>query len=257
MTPDFFVPPDWYQTFFTTPVMRFWEAAVPADATEAEVAFVARHVGVQPPATILDVPCGSGRHSVALAKAGFTAVGIDSSEAALRRAEALAREQKTAVRFMGSDMLEFDVGYQSDALICMGNSIGYFEPALTQKLLARFAAALRPGGRLIIDTSICAESLLPIATERSLSFPGGTYVTELAYDAAHSILKTRAQLTIDGEVHELRYRHFVMTSGELVRSLNSTGFDICSLYRDTQDAAFGPGSPRLLLVAELGSINPP
>jgi len=249
MTADFFVPSDWYQSFFTVPVMRFWEAAVPAEATAAEVAFVVRHLGMPSPATILDVPCGVGRHSRALAKAGFIVVGFDISEAALDRARAHARAENVAVRFVHADMLQLEAETPSDAIICLGNSIGYFEPARTESLLRRFAAALHVGGRLIIDTSICAESLLPIAADRRFAFPGGSYVQEIAYDAVRSILKTRAQLTIDGETHELRYRHFVMTSGELVRSLSTAGFDACGLYGDTQDAAFGPGSPRLLLVA--------
>lgn len=250
MTTDFFVAPDWYRTFFTSPVMRFWEAAVPADVTAEEVAFVIRHIGVQPPASILDVPCGSGRHSLALAKAGFTVVGADISAAALARAKALARTEAVSVDFVSSDMLELDVGTPGDALICMGNSIGCFEPALTQQLFKRFASALRIGGRLIIDTSICAESVLPIATNRSFTFPGGTYATEVTYDPMESIIKTRAQLTIDGQRHELLYRHFVMTSGELVRSLVRAGFDIRGLYGDARDTAFGPGSPRLMVVAE-------
>ena len=60
---------------------------------------------------------------------------------------------------------------------------------------------------------------------------------------------TRAHLTIDGESHELRYRHFVMTSGELVRAVRAAGLDISGLYGDDNDTVFGPGSPRLLLVA--------
>ena len=48
----------------------------------------------------------------------------------------------------------------------------------------------------------------------------------------------------------LHYRHFVMTSGELVRSLSAAGFHIRGMYGDTQDGTFRPGSPRLLLVAE-------
>ncbi len=249
MTSDFSVPSDWYQTFFTDPVVRFWEAVVPPAATEAEVAFLIRHVGVRPPATILDVPCGSGRHVLALAKAGFTVTGFDRSEAALSRAEALAHTEGISARFARSDMLEFDVDAPNDVLICMGNSFGYFDPALTLKLLRRFASALRVGGRLIVDTSICAESLLPISPHRNFSFPGGSYEQEITYDAVQSIIKTRAHLTIDGERHELRYRHFVMTSGELVRVVRSAGFELPALFGDTQDAAFGPGSPRLLLVA--------
>jgi SAM-dependent methyltransferase len=249
MTADFSVPADWYRTFFSEPVMRFWEAAVPPAATDAEVAFVIRHLGARPPAKILDVACGSGRHALALAKAGFTMTGIDLSEAALSRAQRLADSRGLATRFVRADMLALHEEEPHDGLICMGNSIGYFEPALTAQLLRKLAAAVRVGGRLIIDTAICAESLLPISPHRAFSFEGGTYDQEILYDATQSIIKTRAQLTLAGERHELLYRHFVMTSGELGRSLRTAGFASCGLYGDTDDGAFGLGSPRLLLVA--------
>jgi SAM-dependent methyltransferase len=249
MTADSSVPSDWYRTFFTGPVMRFWEAAVPQEATDSEVAFILRHMRAGPPASLLDVPCGSGRHVLALARAGFTVTGVDLSPAALTRATALAQTASLPVRFVRSDMLELDVNEPHDGLICMGNSLGFFEPALTVNLFQRFASALRPGGRLILDTSVCAESVLPIAAERIFTFPGGTYEQQITYDATQSVINTQARLTLEGHTHELRYRHFVTTSGELVRSLRGAGFDIHGLYGDTEDSAFGPGSPRLLLVA--------
>jgi SAM-dependent methyltransferase len=249
MSPDFCVPSDWYRTFFSEPVMRFWEAAVPQAATDSEVAFVIRHLGAGPPARILDVPCGSGRHALALAGAGFTVTGIDLSEPALARAQARAGSTSAGVCFVCSDMLELALDGAADALICLGNSIGYFEPALTRKLLCRFASVLRPGARLIIDTSICAESAFPLAAQRTWSFPGGSYQQQITYDAWQSVINTRAQLSIEGCTHELHYRHFVMTTGELVRSLEAAGFAIGGLYGDTEDAAFRPGAPRLLLVA--------
>ena len=249
MTSDFCVSSDWYQTFFTDPVVRFWDAAVPAAAAEDEVSFVVRHARLRPRAAVLDVPCGTGRHSLPLARAGFMVTGIDLSTAALSRARERAANEGLDARFKCSSMLDFEVDGPSDAIACLGNSIGYFEPSLTQRLMRKFAAELRPGGRLIIDTGICAESLLPLAPEAAFSFPGGTYERQIAYDAEQSIVKTCAQLRLNGELHELRYQHFVMTSGELVRMVKSAGFEACALYSDTDDAAFRPGSPRLLLVA--------
>jgi SAM-dependent methyltransferase len=249
MTFDLSVPSDWYQAFFTDPVVRFWDAAVPPAAAEAEVSFVIRHARLRPHGTVLDVPCGTGRHSLPLARAGFAVTGIDLSTAALSRARERAASERLDVRFECSNMLEFDVPAPSDALACLGNSMGYFEPALTHKLLRKFASVLRPGGRLVLDTSICAESLLPLPPERVFSFPGGTYEQRLVYDVERSIIKTCAQLTLGGERHELRYQHFVMTSGELVRALESAGFATCGLYGDTDDVPFRPGSQRLLLVA--------
>jgi SAM-dependent methyltransferase len=242
------VPSDWYKTFFTEPVIRFWDAVIPPEATQAEVAFILRHVGVSPPATMADVPCGTGRHAIALARVGFKVTAVDGSAQALQRARASA-QTGLPIHFLHADMLELNIHTPLDALICMGNSIGYFEPALTQTLLRRFAAAVRPKGRLIIDTGICAESVLPISPERRFTFPGGSYEQEITYDSFNSTLNTRAHLTIDGETHELRYQHFVMTSGELVRLARTAGFNTLALYSDPHDAAFAPGSPRLLLLA--------
>ena len=248
-TSDFSVPSNWYQTFFTDPVMRFWEAAVPPAATEADLAFVIRHLGARPAATVLDVPCGSGRHALALSRAGFAVTGFDLSEAALIRARAVAQAEGLSARFVQRDMLDLDVESPADALICMGNSLGYFEPALTRQLMQRFATALRSGGQLIVDTSNCAESILPFVSNRSFSFPRGMYEQEVRYDAMESSVETRAQLTIDGEGHELLYRHFVMTSGEFVRMVRFAGFEITALHADTQGTVFAPGAPRLLMVA--------
>jgi SAM-dependent methyltransferase len=248
MTTSFSVPADWYKAFFSDPVVRFWDAVIPPQATQADVAFIMRHVGVVPPSTIADIACGTGRHAIALAKAGFEVTAIDASPAALKIGHAAACHGLPP-NFQRSDMLKFKLAAPVDALICMGNSIGYFEPALTRKLLRRFAAALRDGGRLILDTGICAESLLPIAPERRLTFPGGYYDQEIHYDARESLINTRAHLTIDAESHELKYRHYVMTCGELVRMLGAVGFKVLALHADTDDSAFVMGSPRLLIVA--------
>jgi len=247
MTSKFSVPSDWYKSFFTDTVLSFWDAVIPPQATAAEVAFIMRHVGVQPPGTIADIPCGTGRHALALARAGFKVTAVDGSAAALRRAQAAA--DAGLVNFRRSDILQFKIDTQADALICMGNSIGYFEPALMQELLRKFAGALRTGGRLILDTGICAESILPIAPERRLDFPGGSYDQEITYDVSESVINTRALLTINGETQELRYRHFIMMSGDLVRMLRAAGFCVEALHGDTDDGAFVPGSPRLLVVA--------
>jgi SAM-dependent methyltransferase len=245
MTFTFSVPADWHETFFSDAVLRFWDAVIPPQATAADVAFITRHVA-PPPAAIIDMQCGTGRHASALARAGFNVTAVDASAPALERARARG---DAGVRLERSDCLEFEPDAPADALICMGNSIGYFEPRLTQKLLGRFAAMLRNGGRLILDTGICAESILPLAEERRISFPGGCYDQEIYYDCSASTLNTRAHLTMDGMTRELRYRHYVMTSGELVRMLRAAGFHVSGLYGDTGDGAFMPGSPRLLIDA--------
>ncbi|MFL6846688.1 MAG: class I SAM-dependent methyltransferase [Allosphingosinicella sp.] len=247
MNQDFDVPSHWYESFFTAPVNRFWETMVPPEATATDLAFVARHIGVEPPARLLDVPCGAGRHALALARAGFEVTGIDLSAEAIARAAAAGAG--LPARFVRSDMREFAVDSPFDGAICLGNSLGYFAAEGLEAFLARLAASLRSGARLILDSYTCAESIFPLQEEREIAFEGGSYRSLYAYDPVGSVLKTEAVLTLDGESHLLRYAHHVVTSGALVSVLRDTGFGLLGLYADTEDAPFAPGLPRLLLVA--------
>jgi SAM-dependent methyltransferase len=247
MNHNFDVPSDWYESFFTAPVNRFWEAMVPPEDTAADLAFIVRHIAAEPPARLLDVPCGAGRHALGLARLGYEVTGVDLSEDAVGRASAAAGA--LPVRFVQADMRDLPLEAPFDAALCLGNSLSYFDAQGLRAFLARLAAALRPGARLVLDSYTCAESILPFAQEREIAFEGGTYEARLAYDVMTSTLRTEAKLVLDRETHLLRYAHQIVTSGELVRALAEAGLATQGLYADTDDKPYEPGSPRLLLVA--------
>jgi SAM-dependent methyltransferase len=247
MQHEFTVPDDWYRSFFTAPVNLFWEKMVPEAATAADLAFLQRNLPPSP-ARLLDVPCGAGRHALALGRAGYRVTGIDISAEAIGRTSATAAGEGLRIDFRCGDMVELEPGGAFDAALCLGNSLAYFAPPKLADLLARLGGSLAQGGRLILDTYCCAESIFPLAQEREVEFDGGTYRSRYCYDARASVLKTKAELTMAGEVHELLYAHHIVTSGELVRMVEAAGVRVNALYGDTDGARFGPGSPRLLLV---------
>ena len=249
MKTHFTVPADWYRTFFTAPVNRFWEAMVPEEATHADLAFLRRHLRAEPPARVLDIPCGAGRHSLGLARQGYQLTGVDISEDAIARASAAAEAETLPACFVRGDMRFFETSEQFDAAVCLGNSIGYFEPEETRTFVARLASALKPGGRLILDSYCCAESILPLHEDGEIVFEEGSYRSEYSYDPMSSVLNTRAELRLSDEAHPLLYAHHIVTSGELVRLLGSTGLRTEALYGDVDDTPYAPGSQRLLLVA--------
>src|SRR3954462_296908 len=114
MDDGFTVPADWYRTFFTAPVNRFWETMVPEAATAADVAFLRRHIAA-PPAPLLDIPCGAGRHALALARAGYRVTAIDLSEDAIGRARAAAKG--LPADFRQGDMRSLDLDQLFDAVL--------------------------------------------------------------------------------------------------------------------------------------------
>ncbi|BCG60595.1 class I SAM-dependent methyltransferase [Paenibacillus sp. URB8-2] len=101
-------------------------------------------------AKVLDLCCGMGRHSLALAEAGYEVTGIDLSEALLR--EARAQEGAERVTWVRSDMRELPLEGGFDAVVNLFTSFGYFEEDEEHlKVLREIRRMLKPGGKFIID----------------------------------------------------------------------------------------------------------
>src|SRR3979409_1189237 len=93
------VPDEWYLGFHQGLVARFWRAAG-ASMLEADLAVV-RRLLPDPPASVLDVPCGDGRQSFPRAAAGYAVAGIDVSPENIEQAR--SAPQPTA-RFALGDL---------------------------------------------------------------------------------------------------------------------------------------------------------
>lgn len=116
---------------------------------------IARLLKDYPMESVLDVACGSGLHTIALAELGIKAVGIDLSHALLNIAEKRAREKKVNARFLRGNMLKLserlDTTY--DGVICLGNSLPHLtKPDEMKKALAEMFSVVKPGGVLVIQT---------------------------------------------------------------------------------------------------------
>jgi SAM-dependent methyltransferase len=75
----------------------------------------------------LDVGCGSGEHSVWLAKHGFEVTGIDIFAEALTMASHIARQNQLNIRFLNCDLFAFDPGDQFDLVYdsgCLHSLVG-------------------------------------------------------------------------------------------------------------------------------------
>ncbi len=120
--------------------------------TEQEVEFLLDALSLAPPARVLDVGCGPGRHSLALAARGFDVVGVDLSTTFVALASEAARGAGVGARFEVADVRDLAYAREFDAVICLcqggfGLLGGRDEPAV----VGRMAEALRPGGRLALS----------------------------------------------------------------------------------------------------------
>ncbi|UCE92647.1 MAG: class I SAM-dependent methyltransferase, partial [Flavobacteriaceae bacterium] len=98
--------------------------------------------------TILDLPCGKGRHSLYLNKKGFDTTGADISENSIEHAK---KFEQPNLRFNIHDMRNPLKG-KYHAIFNLFTSFGYFNNETTNiKVLENFKNALRPDGHIIVD----------------------------------------------------------------------------------------------------------
>src|SRR4051794_38434863 len=108
-------PTGWKQ-FFDSHAERYDENAFTRN-TVAEVDFFLNLFPLSRGAAILDVGCGTGRHSVELAKRGFKVTGLDLSEGMLKVARRRAEEAGVEVEFVQRDATDFSFDRSFDAAI--------------------------------------------------------------------------------------------------------------------------------------------
>ena len=98
--------------------------------------------------TVLDLGCGNGWFTAALARCGFDMVGLDSSRSGIN----IARQAHPDVSFRHADALqppEADLHNRFDAVLAVETLDHVVQPRL---LLQHAAQMLRPGGLLIVTT---------------------------------------------------------------------------------------------------------
>ena len=149
------LPAEWWRDLFTSLYLKTDGDVIEHDeATRAEVEAILAASDLPAEAAVLDLCCGQGRHTIELARRGFTNLtGIDRSRYLVRLARRRAKKENLSITFKEGDARDIRVPEGSQDLVCMmGNSFGYFDRNEDDlAVLKAVKRALRPGGRLALD----------------------------------------------------------------------------------------------------------
>jgi SAM-dependent methyltransferase len=140
-----FTMPDWFETMED----RFW--LLPDDVGGEEARFILSALHLRRGDAVLYAPCGAGRESVHLARAGCVITGIDLRDTFIRRARRRFRAAGLHGTFRVLDLRRLDMEGEFDAILSWSGSFGYVSEAENARLVGAYARALRPGGRLLIE----------------------------------------------------------------------------------------------------------
>lgn len=99
---------------------------------------------------------GEGRNAVYLARLGFRVTAVDFSEVGLAKASALAAKQGVTITTRVVDLADFDLGFACWDLVV---SIFAQPPSpVRQRLFRQLHQALRPQGRLVLESKVAADA---------------------------------------------------------------------------------------------------
>ena len=140
----------WYRRFFDREYVGLLKDQFSPSETRRQARFIVRALALRRGERVLDVACGFGRHSAELARRGLRVTGADLSSAMLAEARRLWRG-RPGLGFVRADMRRLPFRARFDAAACMFTSFGYFAHRDNLRALCRIIAALKPGGRLLVD----------------------------------------------------------------------------------------------------------
>jgi D-alanine-D-alanine ligase len=199
---------------------------------EQLVAFLMAALKLKPGDELLDLACGSGVHGVRLGQGGIGVTGVDIAPSLVAYANELAREKGVqGVAFIVGDMREPPCASTFDAVTILSQSFGFFGPQDDIAVLRAIRAALRPGGRFLLDLNEPAD----LETSRSSwqALDGGFLLSKVRYDpltcvrtATWRYIDSQGRLNVTQDPERIR----VYTLPELTQMMAAAGLHLEAVY---------------------------
>lgn len=228
----------------------FWAEIADKDQTQRQINFLKSTLPYD--STVLDLACGTGRHTIPLTKAGINAVGLDSSAHLLKIAQ-----QRGEAKLVRSDLRALPFKQSSfNAVISMDTSFGYL-PSEKDDLLSleEVRRVLASGGRIILDVFnrdyLIAKYADKPAAPKWYEYPSfylqQTRIVTDNGNQLHDAWIIRTKKDNQERFFEHTVRLYEWQTFEI--SLIDTGFTVEAVYGNYEKQPYNTTTPRLIILA--------
>ncbi|SMG53250.1 Methyltransferase domain-containing protein [Marivirga sericea] len=193
---------EWFSEWFSSPFYHILYKN--RDDREAKffLSNLLGHLKIPQDAKLLDVACGSGRHSIFLNKKGYEVEGIDISERNIEMAKEYENEH---LRFHIRDMRENFKHDYFDYAFNLFTSFGFFKTEEeNQKCITSVADSLKSGGIFVLDFLNPYRVIHNLVNEEVKTIDDIEFHLTRHFDG-ESIIKT-IKFEAEGEIHEFQER---------------------------------------------------
>jgi len=237
---------EWFEEWFDSPFYHILYKH--RDTTEAKsfLTLLLDYLQLEPESKILDLACGSGRHSVFLYSQGFKVHGYDLSENSIRSAN---NYSKNGLRFSVQDMRQPFPDTNFNFVFNLFTSFGYFETKEDNLLvLKNINECLKPGGGLVIDYLNTSRVLENFGAEES------TVIDGIEFNIKKEIIQKQFVKTIqfvaNGRPYQFTEKVSAFALPDFWDMLDKTGFDVRQTFGDYHLGPYNnANADRLIIVA--------
>ena len=143
----------WYEELFENYGQKYDNENF-TQGTIGECDFIEQEISFNKSVKILDVGCGTGRHSIELSKRGYQVTGIDLSDSQLVRAREKAEKQGQKIDFLKHDArnLPFENEFDLVIMLCEGAFPLMETDEMNYEILKNAAKSLKEHGKIIFTT---------------------------------------------------------------------------------------------------------
>lgn len=150
----------WYESLFEN-YARTYDSEIYTQGTIGECDFIEKEINYDKSLKIVDIGCGTGRHSIELTKRGYKVIGIDLSESQLECAKEKAEAINLQIDFQKHDArnLPFKNEFDLAIMLCEGGFSLMETDEMNFEILKNVSESLKQSGKLIFTT---LNGLFPI-----------------------------------------------------------------------------------------------
>lgn len=244
--------PNINDSFFDGHYKEIWKTIIPDELTVKEVDFMIPYFNLQPGSKVLDLMCGYGRHALGLARKGISVTAIDNLLDYINEINQKATAENLAIKAVQSGVLDFSTEEQFDLVICMGNSLNFFNADDTLSILKKAASCLKQGGSLLINSWSLAEIVFKNSVTKSWSEINGIkFLTDTRLLFHPTRLEAESTMIHpDGSTETKTGIDYIFSINEMESMLRAAGFSLKEVYSIPGRKKFTVGEPRAYLVAQ-------
>lgn len=246
---------EWMDNFFGDQYLNTHLPMLTEEVNHQEVNFIENILNLPINSTILDLPCGYGRHSNLLAKRGYKVTGIDYKDAFIQLAKKSSVELDVSknVNYILEDMRVINFEQEFDAVINLFTSFGYFDEADNFKSLQNMSKALKKGGKLVIDCLNREWAIKETLRNKQvwLLYPNNqVFMAMNNFDIMTSRWISDQIIVNKGKANKVMQSVRLYSYTEFKFLFNQVGLKIVEVYGDNEKSEYTVDSSSMIIMAE-------